>query len=148
MNYFIFSTGGDWDSTTLYLDGNEFLASKLFIELGTGRDEFGEPRRGGLRNGGEMSAYVTPQSGDAPYAIFPGKIDLEFPTHRVTIENNSPQFAIEFTQVYLDNEEITDRIMDLQINIDPVENVASAFLTQYKPHFLGADEIASYNLIG
>jgi hypothetical protein len=149
MNYFIFNTGGDWDSTTLFLDGQEFPASQLYVELTTGRDEFGEPCRGGLRNGGDMTAYVQPQDENASqFAIFPGKIDLEFPIHKVTVENPSPQFAIEFTRVVMDGEDITDKIIDLQINIDAVANQASASLSLYRPHLLGADEVATFNLIG
>ncbi len=149
MTYFIFNTGGDWDSTTLFLNGQEFPAARLFIELATGRNEFGDPCRGGLRNGGDMSAYVLPQDDtQGQYAMFPGRIDLEFPLHKVTIENPSPQFAIEFTRVTMDNEDITDRIVDLQVDIDAVEDRATAYLSLYRPHLLGADEVASFNLIG
>src|ERR1700722_6258664 len=119
MTYFIFNTGGDWDSTTLFLNGQEFPANRLFIQLATGRDQFGDPCRGGLGNGGDMTAYVLPQDDtQGQYAIFPGKIDLEFPLHKLSIENSSPQFAIEFTRVVMDNEDITDKIVDLQIDID------------------------------
>lgn len=149
MNYFIFNTEGDWDSTTLYLNGQEFVANQLFIELSTVKDEFGEPVRGGLANGGQMSAYVQPQDSQAAeFAIFPGKIDLEFAMHKVTVENPSPQFAIEFTRVTMDNEDITDKIIDLQINIDAIANQASAYISLYKHHLLGRDEVASFNLIG
>ena len=147
MNYFIFNTGGDWDSTTLYRNGDEFLADRLFLSLETGRDEFGNPRRGGLENGGEMSAYALPQGQDAEFALFPGKIDLEFPTHKVTIENNSPNFAIEFTRIWLDNVDVTLQMMELQVDINPVDNQVSAYLTLFKLKFLGADEVATYNLL-
>ena len=149
MTYFIFNTGGDWDSTTLFLNGQEFAASQLIINLQTGRDDFGQPCRGGLGNGGDMTAYVQPQdASQGQYAIFPGRIDLEFPLHKITIENDSPQFAIEFTRVVMDNEDITNRIVDLQVEIDAIADRASAYLSLYRPHLLGADEVASFNLIG
>jgi hypothetical protein len=149
MTYFIFNTGGDWDSTTLFLNGQEFQASRLYLQLTTGRNDYGEPCRGGLRNGGDMTAYVMPQDdSQGEYAIFPGRIDLEFPMHKLTVENASPQFAIEFTRVMMDNEDITDRIVDLQVDIDAVANNATAYLSLYRPHLLGADEVASFNLIG
>jgi len=148
MRYFIFSTGGDWDSTTLFLNGDEFPASKLYIELITGRDEFGDLVRGGLGNGGQMSASILPQEdGSYEQAIFPGRIDLEFPTHKVTIENNSPMFAIEMTSVVLDGIDISGEITELQVNIDAIANEVSAFLTVYRPHVFASDEVVTYNLL-
>ena len=148
MNYFIFNTGGDWDSTTLYNNGQEFAANKLFIQLNTTRDMDGRPMRGGLRNGGSMTAYVLPQDDNAgEYAIFPGKIDLEVPTHKVTIENTSPQFAIEFTQIWLDGSDVTDQVTDLEVTVDAINNQVSGFVTLFKPHFITADEVATYNLL-
>ena len=149
MNYFIFNTGGDWDSTTLFLNGQEFAAAQLFINLETGRDDYGQPARGGIGNGGDMTAYVQPQdTSQGQYVIFPGKIDLEFPLHKISIENPSPQFAIEFTRIVMDNEDVTDRVVDLQVDIDAINDRANAYLSLYRPHFLGADEVASFNLIG
>ena len=148
MNYFIFSTGGDWDSTSLYLNGEDFPSQKLYLKFETGRDYDGDPRKGGLALGGEATAYALPQqAGAGEWAIFPGKIDLEFPTHRVTIENNSPTFAIELTKVRLDSQDVSDQLLDLEIDIDAVENRASAYLTLFKPKLFGADEIATYTLI-
>jgi len=148
MNYFIFSTGGDWDSTSLYLNGENFPSQRLLLEFETGRDFNGDPRRGGLSNGGNASCFVLPeQTGAGEWAIFPGKIDLEFPTHKVTIENQSPTFAIELTRVWLDNEEVSHQLLDLQVDIDAIENRASAYLTLYKPRLLGADEVATYTLL-
>jgi hypothetical protein len=148
MRYFIFNTGGDWDSTTLFLNGEEFLASKLFVDLQTGRDEFGNLVRGGLANGGQMQAYVVPQDDGAPeQAMFPGRIDFEFPTHRITIENESPMFAIEMTSVILDGQDVSNEVTEIQINIDAVNNEVSAYLTLYRPHVFAADEVATYTLL-
>ncbi len=95
-----------------------------------------------------MQAYILPQDDDATeQAIFPGKIDLEFPTHKVTIENESPMFAVEMTTIWLDGQEVSGEITELQINIDAINNEVSAFLTLYRPHVFAADEVATYNLI-
>jgi len=148
VNYFIFSTRGDWDSTSLYNNGQEFLAGKLYIQLSTSRDLDGSPVRGGLSNGGAMTAYVLPQEDGAnEFAIFPGKIDLDVPTHKVTVENTSPQFAIEFTRVWLDGEDVTEQVVDLEVNVDAINNNVSGFITIYKHHFLASDEVATYNLL-
>lgn len=147
MNYFIFQTEGSWETTTLFLNGEEFLASRLFIQCETGRDWDGDPVKGGLRNGGQMTAYVQPQDGGVDYALFPGKIDLEFPTRKVTIENQSANFAIEFTRVYLDGQEISDELLDIQIDIDAINNNVTASLTVFRPRLFGADEVATYSLI-
>jgi hypothetical protein len=148
MNYFIFSTGGDWDTTSLYLNGENFPSQRLLIQIETGRDYNGDPRRGGLTNGGQATALVQPeQSGAGEWAIFPGKIDLEFPTHKVTIENQSPTFAIELTRVLLDNVDVSNELLDLNIDINAIDNQVSAYLTLYKPHLFGADEVATYTLL-
>ena len=148
MNYFIFNTGGDWDSTSLYLNGEEFPANRLYLRFETGRGYDGEPQKGGLANGGEASCYALPQqSGAGEWALFPGKIDLEFPTHKVTIQNQSPNFAIELTRVWLDGLDVSGELLDLEIDVDAIDNRVSAYLTLFKPHLLGADEIATTTLI-
>jgi hypothetical protein len=147
MTYFIFNTEGSWDSTTLYLNGTEFPANQLFIELQTTRDYNGNYMRNGLANGGQMTAYVRPQDGSADYAIFPGKIDLECPTHKLTIENETPNFMVEFTRVWIDGEDISNQVVEIQVNIDAVNDQVGAYVIVYKPHFLGADEVATYTLI-
>ena len=148
MNYFIFNTGGDWDSTGLYLNGDEFPSDRLYLKFETGRDYDGNPRKGGVQNGGDAYCYVLPQkSGDGEYAVFPGRIDLEFPTHKVTIENQSPNFAIELTRVTLDGKEITDELLDIEIDVNAIENNVSAYLRLFKPKLFGADEIATYTLL-
>ena len=148
MNYFIFNTGGDWDTTSLYLNGEEFQANRLYLKFETGRDYDGEPRRGGLQNGGEATCYALPQQGGAgEWALFPGKIDLEFPTHKVTIENNNPTFAIEMTRVWLDGQEVSDELLDLEIDINAIDNQVTAYLTLFRPHLFGADEVATHTLL-
>ncbi len=147
-NYFIFSTGGDWDSTTLYNNGDEYLADQLYLELQSGRDDYGNLSKGGLTRGGQMTAFVSPQgSNGSQVGIFPGKIEMQFPVHKVTIENETPTFLIEFTKVLLDDEDVTAQVTDLLVNIDAVNNDVQAYVMMYKPHFLSSDEVATINLI-
>ena len=147
MNQIQFSTGGDWDSTTLYNMGQEVLADQLFIQLEAGRDIYGNPTSGGIGNGGQMSAYIVEQSSPQQQAIFPGVISLQFPNHQVEIQNTSPMFAIELTRIVLDGQDVTDNVLDLRINIDATNNQVEAYMTLYKAHWFSSDEIATYQLL-
>ncbi len=146
-NYFIFSTGGDWDSTNLYNNGNEYMADRLYLDLKAGRDEWGNFTRGGISNGGDMTALVVPQGSGQEMGVFPGKIDLEFPAHRITVQNDTPQFAIEFTRILLDGVDVTDNVVDFVTDIDAINNNVQAYIMMYKPHFLSADEVMTINLL-
>src|SRR5258708_21349541 len=97
MNNVVFRTGGDWDTTTLSNNGQEVMAAQLFVEMKAGRDEFGEPDRGGVNNGGEMTAIIRAQDNpDVPIGIFPGRLEMDFPGPSLQIENTHPMFAFEF----------------------------------------------------
>jgi hypothetical protein len=146
-NYFIFSTGGDWDSTTLYNNGDEYVADRLYLDLKAGRDYAGNYARGGISQGGTMSALVVPQGTNQEVAVFPGRIDLTFPAHNVTIQNDTPQFAIECTRVILDGNDVTDQVVDFVTEIDAPNNVVQAYILLYKPHFISADEVATITLL-
>jgi len=148
MNNVVFQTGGDWDSTTLANNGQEVLAAQLFIELRAGRDDFGDPDRGGVFDGGEMTAIIRTQDDpDTPVGIFPGRIELTFPGHSLQIENTHPTFAFEFTRVWFNGRDVTDKIVDLYVDINAVDNVVQAYVVLYKAHWLGSDEVATYNII-
>ena len=147
MNNMIFSTGGDWDSTTLYNNGQELPADRLFVELVAGRDEYGNPASGGIRLGGEITAIVNPQGETTEFGIFPGRLEMTFPGHTIVMENNHPAFQFEFTRVTYNGCDVTDHIMDVTVDIDSVNNNVKAFLTLFKPHWLGSDEVATYNII-
>ena len=58
MNNMVFSTGGDWDTTTLQNNGVEVMAAQMFVELAAGRDDYGEPANGGVGLGGTITAIV------------------------------------------------------------------------------------------
>src|SRR5437764_1254038 len=101
MNQMVFNTQGDWDTTTLFNNNEEVMAAQLFVELKAGRDEFGNPDRGGIGNGGEMTAIVRPQDDpQSEVGIFPGRLEMKFPGHTLVIENTHPTFAFEFTRVW------------------------------------------------
>ena len=148
QNNVVFRTGGDWDSTFLYNNGEEVFASHLFIELQAGRDEFDNPDRGGVHNGGELTAWVRLQEApDDEIGIFPGRVTLEFPRHELVIENTHPGFAFEYTRVHFDQRDVTDQVIDLRVNIDSVRDECEAFITVYKDHFIAADEVATYTIL-
>lgn len=148
MNTMIFKTGGDWDSTTLFNNGEEVLASQLFIEIHAGRDGWGDPDRGGIYAGGTINAILRTQDDpDTAQGIFPGRIELDFPGHSIIIDNTHPYFDFEFTRVTYNNIDVTGNIVDLLVNIDADNNVVEANITLYKPHWLTSDEVATYNII-
>lgn len=148
MNNVVFRTGGDWDSTTLFNNGQEVMAAQLFVDLKAGRDEYGEPDRGGVQNGGEITAIIRPQENpEMQIGIFPGRLEMDFPAHSLVIENTHPMFAFEFTQIWYNGRDITNNIIDVYVDVNAVDNVVQASVTLYKAHWLGSDEVATYNII-
>lgn len=148
MNDVVFKTGGDWDSTTLYNNGQEVPANRLFIELTAGRNEFGDPDSGGVTLGGEITAYIETQDEPGTQApIFPGRLVLRVPKHEVVIENNHPQFLFEVTNIWLDQQNVSNNVLDLHFDIDAVNNNVQGYITLYKAHFFTADEVATINLL-
>ena len=148
MNDMVFRTGGDWDSTTLFNNGFEVAAAQLFVELRAGRDEWDEPTRGGIYEGCDLSALVRPQdTPEDPFDILPGRLTLLFPNGEVILENPHPGVSLDQTQVYLNNENITDRIVDLYVDINAVDDVVSAWLTTVKSRFFRRDEIITHTFL-
>ncbi len=149
MHHVLFTTGGDWDTTSLTMDGEEVMARQLLVELRTDRDpDTGEPMLGGVENGGEMTGVIRPQDLDLPNeGIFPGRLEMTFPKHRVVIENTHPTFGFEATRVQYDGKDVTRSVVDLHVDIDAVAGTVEAYITLYKPRFWGADEVATYHLI-
>lgn len=148
MNNLVFTTGGDWDSTTLFNNNVEVMAQRLLIELHAGRDAYGELMSGGVSDGGQMTAIVVPQDNpDNTIGIFPGRVELNFPGNQVVIQNTHPAFAFEFTQVVHNGQDITNNIIDVLIDIDAAANNVQAYLVLYKAHWFSTDEVATFNLI-
>ncbi len=148
MNNVEFRTGGDWDTTTLFNNGEEVLATQLFVELHCGRDQWGNPADGGVGNGGELTAIVRLQEDpNREVGIFPGRLEMIFPRHNLTMENTHPGFAFEFTRIWYNGHDVTDDVVDLMVNIDAVNNQVQAYITVYRSHWIAQDEVATYNII-
>ncbi len=148
MNEMVFTTGGDWDTTTLYNNGAEFSAAQLYVELVTGRDEYGEPAAGGIQLGGEITAIVRPQdNADSEFGIFPGRLELNFPGHQIVLENTHPGFVFEFTRALYNGRDVTNDLLDIYVDINAVDNVVKAYITLYKNHWFSRDEVATFNII-
>jgi hypothetical protein len=148
MNQVVFRTGGDWDSTTLHANGEEFFAAQLFVEVTAGRNEWGEPAAGGIYNGGTITAIVRPQDNpNDEIGIFPGRLELYFPAHTLVIENAHPGFAFEMTRVWFDGHDITDDVMDILVDVNAIDDSVRAYITVYRSRWLFRDEVATYNLL-
>ncbi len=148
MNNMVFRTGGDWDSTYLENNGQEVMAAQLFVEVHAGRDDFGDPCMGGINNGGEMTAIVRPQDDPSQeIGIFPGRLEMVFPGHIIIVENTHPGFAFEFSRVLYNSRDVTDNLVDLYVDINAADNVVSAYITLFKPHWITSDEVATYTIL-
>ena len=149
MTEMIFHTDGDWPSTTLIANGAEVSALQLFVEIRAGRDEFGNPVRGGIYDGTDLTAMGRPQDDpENPLDILPGRLTLEFPGHNVVLENYSPMMDLEATHVWYNGEDVTARVVDLYVDVNAADDVVSAFITVYKPHWIRADEVITYTIVG
>lgn len=149
MNDMIFQTGGDWESTTLFNNGAEVLAAQLFVELRAGRDEWGNPVQGGIYEGTDLTALVRPQDDpDDPFDILPGRITLQFPGHTIILENFNPMVDLDATHVWYNGDDVTRRIVDLYVDVNAIDDVVSAYITVYKPHWVRADEVVTYTIVG
>jgi hypothetical protein len=124
------------------------MAAQLFVELRAGRDDYGDPDRGGVADGGEITAIVRPQDDPTQQmGIFPGRLEMNFPGHTIIIENVHPMFAFEFTRVWYNGVDATNNVVDIYVDINAVDNVVKAYLTLYKPHWLTSDEVATYTIL-
>jgi hypothetical protein len=149
MNDMVFQTGGDWSNTTLYCNGEEVMAAELFVELQAGRDEWGNPASGGVLDGADLTAFVRPQDDpDNPADILPGRITLNFPDHSIILENMHPLVEVDMTRVWYNGEDVTNRVVDVYVDVNAVDNVVKAFITVYKPHWIAADEVITYSIFG
>jgi len=148
MNDMTFQTGGDWSSTTLYNNGVEVPAAQLFIELRAGRDEWDNPARGGIYNGTDLTALVRPQNNpEEAVDILPGRLTLTFPGHSVVLENYHPMVEPDSTRVWYNGQEITDRVVEVYVDVNALEDVVKAYVTVYKAHWIAADEAITYTIV-
>ena len=148
MNNMVFRTQGDWDTTTLENNGAELQADRLFVEMITGRDDYGEPNTGGIGRGGEITAIVVPMdSGGQEMGIFPGRLEIDVPGHNLVLQNTHPAFVFETTQVWYNGREVGDTLLDIHIEVDAVANNVSGYISLFKNHWFGADEVMTFTLL-
>ncbi len=148
MNHLVFQTGGDWNSTSLFNHGEEVLAVQLFIELRCGRDDFGDPADGGVELGGELTAIIrTQQNPGLAQTVLPARIEIVFPGHHVILENPHPRGDVEYTQLFYNGRNITQRVIDFYLDINAADDVVEGYVTLFKPHWLTADEVATYSFV-
>lgn len=148
MNNVVFTTGGSWETTSLFNNEQEVMAVQLFVELHAGRDEWDDPSNGGISTGGEMTALVRPQ--DSPmeeWPVFPGRLEMNFPGHQIIVENMHPVFAFEYTRVWYNGRDVTNNVMDIFVDINAADNIVRAFITIYKDNWFTTDEVATFNIV-
>lgn len=149
MNDMTFQTGGDWPSTTLFNNGMEVPAAQLFVDLQAGRDEWDNPIRGGIFQGAALTAYVRTQDDPhTPVDILPGRLTLQFPGHSVVLENGHPLVDLSATRVWYNGEDVTERVVDVYVDVNAADDVVKAFVSLYKPHWFGSDEVITHTIIG
>lgn len=149
MNDMTFQTGGDWASTTLYNNGAEVPAAQLFVELRAGRDAWNNPVQGGIYEGTALDAFVRPQSSpDEAFDILPGRLTLTFPGHSIVLENYHPLVVPDSTRVWYNGQDVTDRIVDVYVDVNALTDSVQAFVTIYKSHWIAADEAITYTIVG
>ncbi|WP_395089082.1 hypothetical protein [Armatimonas sp.] len=147
-NEIIFSTGGDWDTTSLMSNGYAIEAAQLYIELRAGRDDWGDEVQGGIWEGADLTAMIRPAEDPlAPFDIFPGRISLEFPGYTIVLENQHPMGDMRHLRVWLNGEDITDRVVDVVVDINAVDSFVQAYVTVYKSRFLLRDEVITHTII-
>lgn len=148
MNEIIFRTGGDWDSTTLHSNGYEVAAAQLYVELRAGRDEWGDPVHGGIFEGADLTAIIRPAEDPMnPFDVFPGRLTMEFPGYSLVLENLHPEVYLNHLTVWLNGDDITNRVIDLVVDINAVDNVVSAYVSVYKSRFWLRDEVITHTII-
>jgi hypothetical protein len=147
-NEFIFSTGGDWDTTSLTSGGYSIEAAQLYVELRAGRDDWGDEVEGGIWEGAELTALIRPAEDPmAPYDIFPGRITMEFPGYTIIMENQHPMVDMRHLRIWFNGEDITDRVVDIVVDINAVDSFVQAYASVYKSRFLLRDEVITYNIL-
>ena len=143
-----FRTGGTWETTTLHGNGYELAAAQLYIELRAGRDDYGDEVAGGIWEGADLTAIIRPAEDPlAPFDIFPGRISLEFPNYQIVMENEHPEVDMRHLSVWLNGDDITNRVVDIVVDINAVDDFVQAFATVYKSRFLVRDEVITHNIL-
>lgn len=127
LNNVVFTTQGDWDSTTLTNNGEEVPADRLFVHFMQQID------RRGNRGEGDFTAYInTQESPDEDAGIFPGTLTIEVPNHAITISNTDPHFAFEETRITYQDIDVTESVSEFHLEVDSPKNVVQGYITLWQ----------------
>jgi len=162
-------TFGSWESTNLLNNQEEVAASRLFIHIECDSLQGGIKHGSAMEHYlSPMDDPSTPENEeDLTYPLFPGRIeaDLNVPTgsvgadgqpvytrNLVVVENLHPTVNQDFTRVWFasgsggsisDDDEVTDSLLELFLQLDYPQNIVQGYLRLYKrPLFGGDSEIA------
>lgn len=154
LNDFAFSTGGNWDSTFVLYNGQNWDAARGFnVELRVFQENEGD---GGVDEGGTITGEVTmvdpsinPDDYPNPLAmptvvapIFPGRISFSVlgqPT--IVFENSDPDFEFLQTVVTMDGLDITDRIVSARFVVDAINDVVEGWIKYTESVVLGIPNV-------
>ena len=142
MNSLVFATEGSWDSTTLFNNGEEVFASRLFVSLRRARGWLGNDR------GGDLTAYVCLQ--DSPseeVGMFPGSFEIQIPRNNLLIINRDPHFAFENTQVFYQEVDVTISTAELYLEIDADQNIVQCYISLFQGHGIGSGDAETFTLL-
>ena len=150
MRETIFRTGGDWDSTTLHLNGVEFPAERLLVELRAGEEDWdGEPSAGGVHHGAELTAYAIPsEDPDGAQDLLPGRIQLEFPGYSSDRREPPPGGSHRPHTRPGSTGAISPTAWSMFSSMSTLlEDDVRAYVTEYKDRFLLRDEVITHTIL-
>ena len=128
LNNYVFSTQGDWDTTTLTNNGEEVLANRLFIHLRMRPgDKLGNPGPGEI-----VAVVFTQDNPDDECGLFPGIVTLDLPRHKIDIMNRDPNFEFEATRVSYQGIDVTPSVAEIFLEIDALQNVVQGSIGLYQ----------------
>lgn len=161
INDFAFNTSGNWDSTFVLFNGQNWDGARCFdIELRTFNGNEGD---GGIDEGGTLKGevlMVDPNADPASYAsdplmaptvsaaIFPGRISFNVlgqPT--IMIENLDPDFEFLQTSVYMDGLDITDRVVSARFLIDAINDNVEMWIKYTDNVVMGIPDVVLLRLM-
>ncbi len=141
QNQWVFSTQGSWDTTTLFNNGEEIFASRLFLQFRQARNWLGSDK------GGEMEAIIRSDDSGEEVGIFPGSIEIQVPNHSVLIQNRDPHFAFEETKIWYQEIEVTPTVAEFSIEVDSDQNVVQAYISLFQGKGLGSTESETFTIL-
>ncbi len=142
MNSLVFATEGSWDTTTLFNNGEEVFATRLFVSLRRKRGWAGGDQ------GGDLTATLSLQDDpDTDLGIFPGSLEIQVPRHNIVILNRDPHFAFESTQIYYQEIEVTMSVAELYLEIDSDQNIVQCYISLFQGHGIGSGNAETFTIL-